>query len=137
MIPVKNYFSINNDIRVLEFAIDAIYKYYPDYISPLNDMLDYTNLNIMDNIFVSKWKNFKLYSKWLFDILLYVDEQMMKVDPTFEVTKQIRKKLYDKKISPSLAYKTYAWLAEHLFIVWILKNRMIRIEKWIGEFYFN
>lgn len=137
LIPVKDYFCINNDSRILNFAIEAIYKYYPDYILPLNDMLNYTNLNLMDNVFVTKWKNFKAYSKWLFDILLHVDKQMMKVDPNFEVTKQIRKNLYEKKVVGSLSYKTYAWLAEHLFIVWILKNRMIRIEKWIGEFYFK
>ena len=137
LLPVKQYFSINNDIRVLKFAIEAIQKYYPDYEAPLNDMLDYTNLNIMDNVFVAKWKNFKAYSKWLFDILLYVDENMMKVDPEFEVTKNIRKNLYERKIAGSYSIKTYAWLAEHLFIVWLLKNRMIRIEKWLGEFTFK
>lgn len=137
LLPVKDYFKINNDKRTLQFAIDAIYRYYPDYVAPLNDMLNYTNLNVMDNVFVAKWKYFKAYSKWLFDILFYVDENMRKVDPEFLELKKIRKNLFDKHIVGSLSYKTYAWLAEHLFIVWLLKNRMVRIEKWMGEFYFK
>ena len=84
----------------------AIQKLYPDYIPFFESAFEFSAGNYPANMIITSKQIFDAYSKWLFDVLFYVEEH---TDLTGYTAAEAR---------------IYGYISERLLGVWLAKNRV-------------
>lgn len=108
----RNYYitSIKNHYCKAHYGSDyvmlreEIIKQYPDYLVAFDKVMDGSELSLY-NMFVAKREIIEPYFKWLFDILLALEEKI------------------DYQQYDSYQKRIFGFMAERLFNVWIEHNR--------------
>ena len=89
---------------------EIIFEKYPEYLEAFDKVANGRKLYLY-NMFISKKEIFNDYYKWLFDILLELENRV-------DITNYSD---YDKRI--------YGFLSERLFRVWLEKNNNLKIKE--------
>lgn len=97
----KNAHFVND----LDKTKEIIEQHFPDYLPAFDQVMKGRTLHLF-NMFVMSKENFVQYCEWLFDIL-------------FKLEKQIDISSYD-----DYQKRVFGFLAERLFNVWLVKNKL-------------
>lgn len=112
IVPTKIRFNLPLDISYCTWHLysdyyalrDVIKNDFPDYFPAFEKVFECGNEFLPMNMFVMKYDDFVNYCEWLFGVLFKTAE---KVDPN----------------NDEYHRRTFGYLSERLFKVWILKNR--------------
>ena len=84
ILPVARHWRVSNTLQYGEYHIakdwemlrQIIKERSPQYISAFEKTMDNSNIAVGYNMFITHWKHFDAYSKWLFDILFEVERRV-------------------------------------------------------------
>ena len=107
---VMNEYKSNHGTNDLEKCGELIQRLYPEYMEAFNTVMDRKSFYLY-NMFITRWKFFDNYSKWLFDILFELEKEL-------DITNYSE---YNKRV--------YGFLSERLFNVWLEKHKNLRIKE--------
>lgn len=102
---VYTHYKNAHFIKDLDITKQIIEQYFPEYMSAFNQVMERKTLHLF-NMFVMSNKHFVQYCEWLFDVL-------------FKLEKQIDISSYD-----DYQKRVFGFLAERLFNVWLLENKL-------------
>ena len=88
ILPVARHWRVSNTQQYGEYHIakdwemlrQIIKKRSPQYIPAFEKTMDYSNISVGYNMFITHWKHFDAYSEWLFDILFEVERRVPPID---------------------------------------------------------
>ncbi len=88
ILPVARHWRVSNTQQYGEYHIAKdwetvrriIQERSPEYIHAFEKTMDHSNISVGYNMFITSWKYFDLYSKWLFDILFEVERRVPPTD---------------------------------------------------------
>lgn len=88
ILPVARHWRVSNTQQYGEYHIakdwemlrQIIKERHPEYIPAFEKTMDHSNKSVGYNMFVTHWKHFDAYSKWLFDILFEVESRVPPID---------------------------------------------------------
>ena len=88
ILPVARYWRVSNTQQYGDYHIakdwemlrQIIKERHPEYIPAFENTMDHSNKSVGYNMFVTHWKHFDAYSKWLFDILFEVESRVPPID---------------------------------------------------------
>lgn len=88
ILPVARHWRVSNTQQYGEYHIakdwemlrQIIKELHPEYIPAFEKTMDHSNKSVGYNMFVTHWKHFNAYSKWLFDILFEVERRVPPID---------------------------------------------------------
>lgn len=95
-------YHIVNDLNILRKVICDL---APDYLDAFDKLFYQSNCYSQYNMFITRWKVFDAYSKWLFDIL-------------FEVEKRIKISGYVDQA------RVFGYMSERLLNIYVQKNNL-------------
>lgn len=98
-----------SDLKLVEQGIQEL---YPDYLDAYHKIFN-GNHYCQFNMWISKKEIFDEYSKWLFDVLSYVENHL------------------EIPLSERSAYnaRVFGFLSERLMNVWLLKNKQYKVKE--------
>lgn len=102
---VFNHYKNAHFVKDLDKTKEIIEQCFPDYLSAFNQVMKGRKLHLF-NMFVMSRQHFMQYCEWLFVIL-------------FKLEKQIDISSYD-----DYQKRVFGFLAERLFNVWLVKNKI-------------
>ena len=84
ILPVARHWRVSNTRQYGEYHIakdwemlrQIIKERSPLYIPAFEETMDHSNNSVGYNMFITHWKHFNTYSKWLFDILFEVERRV-------------------------------------------------------------
>ena len=84
ILPVARHWRVSNTQQYADYHIakdweilrQIIKERTPEYISAFEKTMDHSNKSVGYNMFITRWKHFDAYSKWLFDILFEVEQRV-------------------------------------------------------------
>ena len=88
VLPVARHWRVSNTQQYGEYHIakdwemlrQIIKERSPQYIPAFEKTMDHSNISVGYNMFITHWKHFDAYSKWLFDILFEVEHRVPPID---------------------------------------------------------
>lgn len=88
ILPVARHWRVSNTLQYGDYHIakdwemlrQIIKERSPQYIPAFEKTMDNSNISVGYNMFITHWKYFDAYSKWLFDILFEVERCVPPVD---------------------------------------------------------
>ncbi len=88
ILPVPRHWRVSNTEQYGEYHIakdwevlrHIIKERSPEYIPAFEKAMDNSNISVGYNMFITTWKYFDLYSRWLFDILFEVEQRISPSD---------------------------------------------------------
>ncbi len=88
ILPTARHWRVSNTQQYGEYHIakdwealrQIIKERSPQYLRAFEKTMDHSNVSVGYNMFITSWKNFDLYSKWLFDILFEVERRIPPVE---------------------------------------------------------
>lgn len=88
ILPVARHWRVSNTQQYGDYHIvkdwetlrQIIKERSPQYISSFEKTMDNSNKSVGYNMFITHWKHFDAYSKWLFDILFEVERRVPPID---------------------------------------------------------
>jgi hypothetical protein len=88
ILPVTRHWRVNNTQQYADYHIAKdwemlrliIKERSPQYIPAFEKTMDHCNKSVGYNMFITHWKNFDVYSEWLFDILFEVEHRVPPID---------------------------------------------------------
>ena len=88
ILPVARHWRVSNTQQYGEYHIakdwemlrQIIKERSPQYIPAFEKTMDHSNISVGYNMFITHWKHFDAYSKWLFDILFEVEHRVPPID---------------------------------------------------------
>ena len=88
ILPVARHWRVSNTQQYGEYHIakdwemlrQIIKERSPQYIPAFEKTMDHSNISVGYNMFITHWKHFDAYSKWLFDILFEVERRVPPID---------------------------------------------------------
>lgn len=88
ILPVARHWRVSNTQQYGDYHIakdwemlrQIIKERHPKYIPAFENTMDHSNKSVGYNMFVTHWKHFDAYSKWLFDILFEVESRVPPID---------------------------------------------------------
>lgn len=102
---VYNHYKNAHFVKDLDKTKEIVEQFFPDYLPAFNQVMENKTLHLF-NMFVMSKPYFKQYCVWLFDIL-------------FKLESQIDISSYD-----DYQKRVFGFLAERLFNVWLVKNKL-------------
>lgn len=84
ILPVARHWRVSNTQQYYDYHIakdweilrQIINERTPEYIPAFEKTMDHSNKSVGYNMFITHWKHFDAYSKWLFDILFEVERRV-------------------------------------------------------------
>ncbi len=84
ILPVARHWQVSNTQQYADYHIakdweilrQIIKERTPEYIPAFEKTMDHSNKSVGYNMFITRWKHFDAYSKWLFDILFEVEQRV-------------------------------------------------------------
>ena len=88
ILPVARHWRVSNTQQYGDYHIakdwemlrQIIKERSPQYIPAFEKTMDHSNKSVGYNMFITHWKHFDAYSKWLFDILFEVERRVPPID---------------------------------------------------------
>ena len=88
ILPVARHWRVSNTQQYEEYHIakdweilrQIIKERSPQFIPAFEKTMDHSNKSVGYNMFITHWKHFNAYSKWLFDILFEVERRVPPID---------------------------------------------------------
>ena len=88
ILPTARHWRVSNTQQYGNYHIakdwetlrQVIRECCPQYIPAFEKTMDLSNKSVGYNMFITKWKHFNAYSKWLFDILFEVERRVPPID---------------------------------------------------------
>ena len=88
ILPVARHWRVSNTQQYADYHIakdwemlrQIIKERSPQYIPAFEKTMDHSNKSVGYNMFITHWKHFNAYSKWLFDILFEVECRVPPID---------------------------------------------------------
>ena len=88
ILPIARHWRVSNTQQYADYHIakdwemlrQIIKEKSPQYIPAFEKTMDYSNKSVGYNMFITHWKHFNAYSKWLFDILFEVECRVPPID---------------------------------------------------------
>lgn len=88
ILPVARHWRVSNTQQYADYHIakdwemlrQIIKERSPQYIPAFEKSMDHSNISVGYNMFITHWKHFDEYSKWLFDILFEVERRVPPID---------------------------------------------------------
>ena len=88
ILPVARHWRVSNTQQYGEYHIakdwemlrQIIKERSLQYIPAFEKTMDHSNISVGYNMFITHWKHFDAYSKWLFDILFEVERRVPPID---------------------------------------------------------
>ena len=88
ILPVARHWRVSNTQQYGEYHIakdweilrQIIKERSPQYIPAFEKTMDHSNISVGYNMFITHWKHFDAYSKWLFNILFEVERRVPPID---------------------------------------------------------
>lgn len=88
ILPVARHWRVSNTQQYEEYHIakdwemlrQIIKERSPQFIPAFEKTMDHSNKSVGYNMFITHWKHFNAYSKWLFDILFEVEHRVPPID---------------------------------------------------------
>ena len=84
ILPIARHWRVSNTQQYGDYHIakdwemlrQIIKERSPQYIPAFEKTMDHSNKSVGYNMFITHWKHFNTYSKWLFDILFEVERRV-------------------------------------------------------------
>ena len=102
---IYNHYKNAHFAKDLDAVREVLFEKYPDYLTSFDDFMRHRSLYLF-NMFVMKKELVDSYCQWLFDVL-------------FTLEKRIDITGYDK-----YQIRVFGFIAERLFNVWLIKNKI-------------
>ena len=88
ILPIARHWRVSNTQQYADYHIakdwetlrQIIKEQSPQYIPAFEKTMDHSNKSVGYNMFITHWKHFDTYSKWLFDILFEVEKRVPPID---------------------------------------------------------
>lgn len=88
ILPIARHWRVSNTLQYCDYHIakdwetlrQIIKELSPQYIPAFEKTMDYSNKSVGYNMFITHWKHFDAYSKWLFEILFEVERRVPPID---------------------------------------------------------
>lgn len=88
ILPIARHWRVSNTQQYADYHIakdwemlrQIIKERSPQYIPAFEKTMDNSNKSVGYNMFITHWKYFDAYSKWLFDILFEVERRVRPID---------------------------------------------------------
>ena len=88
ILPVARHWRVSNTQQYRDYHIakdwemlrQIIKERHPEYMPAFEKTMDHSNKSVGYNMFITQWKYFDAYSKWLFDILFEVEKRVPPID---------------------------------------------------------
>ena len=88
ILPIVRHWRVSNTQQYADYHIakdwemlrQIIKEKSPQYIPAFEKTMDHSNKSVGYNMFITHWKHFNTYSKWLFDILFEVECRVPPID---------------------------------------------------------
>ena len=88
ILPIARHWRVSNSQQYADYHIakdwgmlrKIIKERHPEYIPAFERTMDHSNKSVGYNMFITHWKNFDAYSKWLFDILFEVERRVPPIE---------------------------------------------------------
>ena len=88
ILPIARHWRVSNSQQYADYHIakdweilrQIIKERSPQYIPAFEKTMDHSNKAVGYNMFITHWKHFDAYSKWLFDILFEVERRVPPID---------------------------------------------------------
>ena len=88
ILPIARHWRVSNTQQYADYHIakdwemlrQIIKEKSPQYIPAFEKTMDHSNKSVGYNMFITHWKHFNTYSKWLFDILFEVECRVPPID---------------------------------------------------------
>jgi len=88
ILPIARHWRVSNTQQYADYHIakdwemlrQIIKEKSPQYIPAFEKTMDHSNKSVGYNMFITHWKHFNAYSKWLFDILFEVECRVPPID---------------------------------------------------------
>lgn len=88
ILPVARHWRGSNTQQYGEYHItkgwemlrQIIKEHSPQYIPAFEKTMDHSNISVGYNMFITHWKHFNTYSKWLFNILFEFERRVPPID---------------------------------------------------------
>lgn len=92
VLPVARHWRVSNTQQYGEYHIakdwemlrQIIKERSLQYIPAFEKTMDHSNISVGYNMFITHWKHFDAYSKWLFDILFEVERRVPPIDDSIQ-----------------------------------------------------
>lgn len=88
ILPIARHWRVSNSQQYGDYHIakdwemlrQIIKERSPQYMPAFEKTMDHSNKSVGYNMFITHWKHFDAYSKWLFDILFEVERRVPPID---------------------------------------------------------